>query len=212
MKDDAKADLARFVDRWTVEYVRMYPHPIERIWRATSDPKEISVWFWTATFDLRVGGSFAFGPERVNLRRVRSDRSAAFRSLQRAFACAESQRLLSVHARSGSRRNADDVRSALHAGLRSASRTVCGPSGHPRRSVNLACRHVDGLALRVRRRWDNACPARRWETRRSRKAACCRCIANTCWRISHETLSSEAMLPLTNLLWRDRQRSDGRIT
>ena len=40
MKDDAKADLARFVDRWTVEYVRVYPHPIERIWRATSDPKE----------------------------------------------------------------------------------------------------------------------------------------------------------------------------
>ncbi|HLJ52587.1 MAG TPA: SRPBCC domain-containing protein [Rhizomicrobium sp.] len=57
-----KAELARFIDRWTVEYVRTYPHPIERVWRAITDPKEISVWFWTASFDLRVGGAFRFGP------------------------------------------------------------------------------------------------------------------------------------------------------
>lgn len=63
MKRDEKSDLPRFVDRWTIEYVRVYPHPIERVWRAISDPKEISVWFWTARYDFRVGGSFAFGPE-----------------------------------------------------------------------------------------------------------------------------------------------------
>lgn len=67
MKDEAKADLARFVDRWTVEYVRVYRHPIERVWRAISDPKEISVWFWTAKFDFRVGGTFAFGPDSSEL-------------------------------------------------------------------------------------------------------------------------------------------------
>jgi uncharacterized protein YndB with AHSA1/START domain len=65
--DEAKAELARFIDRWTIEYVRVYPHPIERVWRAITDPKEISVWFWTARFDLRVGGSFAFGPEETDL-------------------------------------------------------------------------------------------------------------------------------------------------
>jgi hypothetical protein len=27
-------DLARFVDRYTVEYVRVFPHPIERVWKA----------------------------------------------------------------------------------------------------------------------------------------------------------------------------------
>ena len=54
----AEAELARFIDRHTIEYVRTYPHPIERVWRAITDPKEISVWFWTARFDLRVGGAF----------------------------------------------------------------------------------------------------------------------------------------------------------
>jgi uncharacterized protein YndB with AHSA1/START domain len=64
---DARSELARFIDHWTVEYVRVYPHPIERVWRAISDPREISVWFWEARFDFRVGGSFAFGPEGSDL-------------------------------------------------------------------------------------------------------------------------------------------------
>jgi uncharacterized protein YndB with AHSA1/START domain len=34
-----KAELGRFVDRWTVEYVRTYPHPIQRVWRAITEPK-----------------------------------------------------------------------------------------------------------------------------------------------------------------------------
>ena len=27
-----KADLARFIDRWTIEFIRVYPHPVERVW------------------------------------------------------------------------------------------------------------------------------------------------------------------------------------
>ena len=53
-------DLPRFIDRWTIEYVRTYPHPIERVWRAITDPKEFGVWFIRGTLDLRVGGSYDF--------------------------------------------------------------------------------------------------------------------------------------------------------
>ena len=67
MRNDARAELARFIDRWTIEYVRTYPHPIERVWRAITDPQEISAWFWPARFDFRVGGSFAFGPDDTDL-------------------------------------------------------------------------------------------------------------------------------------------------
>jgi uncharacterized protein YndB with AHSA1/START domain len=58
----SEAELARFIDRHTIQYVRTYPHPIERVWRAITEPAEISEWFWTATFDLRLGGAFSFGP------------------------------------------------------------------------------------------------------------------------------------------------------
>ena len=67
MSSDANGELARFIDRWTVEYVRVYAHPIERVWRAISDPNESSAWFWSAQFDLREGGAFAFGPEGSDL-------------------------------------------------------------------------------------------------------------------------------------------------
>lgn len=69
-KSVAEKDLARFIDRETVEFVRFYPHPIERVWRAITDPKEISVWFWTAKFDLRVGSSYAFGPVESDMNGV----------------------------------------------------------------------------------------------------------------------------------------------
>jgi|SRR5215469_8463571 len=32
--------LPRFIDRWTIEYVRTFAHPIDRIWRAITDPRE----------------------------------------------------------------------------------------------------------------------------------------------------------------------------
>lgn len=54
----AKTELARFIDRYTIEYVRFYPHPIERVWRAISDPAEMSVWFSRIKFDAELGGAY----------------------------------------------------------------------------------------------------------------------------------------------------------
>jgi uncharacterized protein YndB with AHSA1/START domain len=58
-----ETQLCRFPDRFTVEYVRIYPHPIERVWRALTDAKEMSVWAMPATIDLRVGGAYAYQGE-----------------------------------------------------------------------------------------------------------------------------------------------------
>jgi len=52
--------LARFIDRFTVEFVRVFPHPIERVWRAITDPAELRVWSMPAKVDLRVGGAYGF--------------------------------------------------------------------------------------------------------------------------------------------------------
>ena len=57
----AEADLARFIDHDTVEFVRTYPHPIERVWKAVSDPAEVAIWFIRPTvWDLRPGGAYRF--------------------------------------------------------------------------------------------------------------------------------------------------------
>ena len=39
------AGLARFIDHWTIEFVRTFPHPIERVWKAVTDPAEVAIWF-----------------------------------------------------------------------------------------------------------------------------------------------------------------------
>ena len=72
MKEEgvAEAELARFVDRYTFEFVRTYPDPIERVWRAIVDDAEISVWFWTAEIDAQLGGTFHFGGEDSRMRGV----------------------------------------------------------------------------------------------------------------------------------------------
>lgn len=57
-------ELCRFPDRFTVEYVRVFPHPIERVWRALTDPREMSLWAMPTTIDLRVGGAYAFMGEQ----------------------------------------------------------------------------------------------------------------------------------------------------
>ncbi len=55
------AELARFIDRWTIEFIRVYPHPIERVWKAISDPAEVAIWFIRPTvWDLRNGGAYRF--------------------------------------------------------------------------------------------------------------------------------------------------------
>jgi len=60
----AKAELARFIDRWTIEFIRVYPHPIERVWKAISDPAEVAVWFIPPTaWDFRSGGAYRFQKE-----------------------------------------------------------------------------------------------------------------------------------------------------
>jgi len=59
----AEAELARFIDRFTMEYVRTYPHPIERVWRAIIEPEEFGVWFIKGRLDARVGGRYWFGDD-----------------------------------------------------------------------------------------------------------------------------------------------------
>ena len=56
-------ELARFIDRWTIEYVRTYPHPIERVWRAITDPAEFRAWFIPGYLEAKVGGAYRFGDE-----------------------------------------------------------------------------------------------------------------------------------------------------
>ena len=57
----SNADLARFIDRYTVEYVRTYPHPIERVWRAVTEPGELAQWFIPpSVWELKSGGAYRF--------------------------------------------------------------------------------------------------------------------------------------------------------
>jgi uncharacterized protein YndB with AHSA1/START domain len=60
---ETEAELARFIDRFTMEYVRVYPHPIERVWRAIIEPEEFGVWFIKGRLDPRVGGRYWFGDD-----------------------------------------------------------------------------------------------------------------------------------------------------
>lgn len=66
----AEAELARFVDRYTFEFVRTFPHPIDRVWRAIVDDAEVSAWFDRCTIDARLGGAFHFGGEDSRMRGV----------------------------------------------------------------------------------------------------------------------------------------------
>jgi uncharacterized protein YndB with AHSA1/START domain len=56
----AEAALANFIDRFTVEYVRTYPHPIDRVWRAITDTAEIGGWFMPGEIEPRAGGHFKY--------------------------------------------------------------------------------------------------------------------------------------------------------
>ncbi|HLI66221.1 MAG TPA: SRPBCC domain-containing protein [Caulobacteraceae bacterium] len=56
----SQTELCRFPDRFTVEYVRTFPHPIERVWRAITDPAEFGMWFMPGTIEPKAGGAFGF--------------------------------------------------------------------------------------------------------------------------------------------------------
>ena len=55
-----EAELARFIDRFTVEYIRVYAHPIERVWRSITDPVEFRKWFIPGSIELRAGSAYRF--------------------------------------------------------------------------------------------------------------------------------------------------------
>lgn len=53
-------ELAEFVDHDTVRFVRDYPHPVDRVWTALTQPEQIRVW-WVpfTTIEMRKGGRYA---------------------------------------------------------------------------------------------------------------------------------------------------------
>lgn len=55
-----KANIGVFAARYTMTHTRIYPHPIERVWRAVTDARELSAWYvpeWTV--DPRLGGAWS---------------------------------------------------------------------------------------------------------------------------------------------------------
>lgn len=60
MDDDAGTYLEAD-GRPAVRFVRTYPHPVERVWAAVTEPDELSRWFPArAEIDLYAGGSVTF--------------------------------------------------------------------------------------------------------------------------------------------------------
>ncbi len=50
-------------DRWAVRLVRRYPHPVERVWRAVTEPEHLAVWFpSTVEIEPVAGSEVRFGP------------------------------------------------------------------------------------------------------------------------------------------------------
>ena len=55
-------NLATFVDRYTMKHVRIYPHPVERVWEAITDDKHLSVWMgFPVSCEVKVGGRCVWG-------------------------------------------------------------------------------------------------------------------------------------------------------
>jgi uncharacterized protein YndB with AHSA1/START domain len=50
--------------RPAVRFQRIYSHPIERVWAAVTEPKELSHWFpSTVTIEPRIGGAITFSDD-----------------------------------------------------------------------------------------------------------------------------------------------------
>ena len=61
ISEQDRANLGTFMGRYALQHTRIYPHPIERVWRAVTDAKELSAWYvpeWTV--DPRLGGAWSF--------------------------------------------------------------------------------------------------------------------------------------------------------
>ena len=72
------AGLGRFLDRRTLEFVRVYPHPIERVWRAITDPAELARWFIPTTkWELQEGGAYRFHDDGMSGAITAIDRRAS---------------------------------------------------------------------------------------------------------------------------------------
>jgi hypothetical protein len=57
----SRVELRQFVDRETMQFVRVYAHPIERVWSALIDPAQISAWWIPcSTLEPREGGRYVF--------------------------------------------------------------------------------------------------------------------------------------------------------
>lgn len=58
--EEDRGRLAQFVGRYGVKHVRVYPHPIERVWRAVTEPRSLAAWYvpqWTIV--PRLGGAWS---------------------------------------------------------------------------------------------------------------------------------------------------------
>ena len=54
-----KVELGQFIDRDTMRFVREYPHPIERVWSALTDPAQMAVWWMPCSMlEMRAGGKY----------------------------------------------------------------------------------------------------------------------------------------------------------
>jgi len=50
--------LATFVDRHTLRFDVTYPHPVDEVWSAITDPAQLALWFMPVDIELVVGGRF----------------------------------------------------------------------------------------------------------------------------------------------------------
>jgi uncharacterized protein YndB with AHSA1/START domain len=53
VRNKAEAELARFIDRYTAEYVRTYAHPVDHVWQAITEPAKFDSWFMPGDIELR---------------------------------------------------------------------------------------------------------------------------------------------------------------
>jgi len=54
-----KVELGQFVDRHTMRFVREYPHPIERVWSALTDPAQMKIWWMPCSLlETHAGGRY----------------------------------------------------------------------------------------------------------------------------------------------------------